>query len=258
MVAGVSTACLYPMYTEDSLKFLTENNVKNIEVFVNSHSEIDKDYIKKLKACSDANNAKIVSFHPYTCEIEPMMFFTKYERRFLDILDYYKKYFEAAKLLDAKYLIFHGNKPQNNFSEDDYFERYEKLYDLGRTFGIDVVQENVARCVSGNLEFEKNMMAKLGDKAKFALDTKQAVRHGYDPYEFVSALKSNIKHIHLSDYNQDCDCMLVGKGKLDFKRFAEELKKVNYTESIILELYSICYKNKTEVIENYNYINSLL
>ena len=32
-------------------------------------------------------------------------------------------------------------------------ERYERLYDLGKTFGVTVTQENVSRCTGGNLDF---------------------------------------------------------------------------------------------------------
>lgn len=258
MLAGASTSCLYPMYTEDSLKYLTDNGVKNIEIFFNSSSEIKKDFVDGLKNQLDKTGARVISVHPYTCGIEPFMFFTNYERRFDDILNYYRKYFEVAELLGAKYFVFHGNKEQNPFPEEDYFRRYEKLYDTAQDYGITVVQENVARCISGSLEVEKRMIEALGDKARFTLDTKQAIRRGYNPYDFVEALGKHISHIHISDYDDKCDCILVGKGKLDFVRFINKMKSLSYTGGIMLELYSFSYNNIAEVIGNVKYMNKII
>ena len=73
---------------------------------------------------------------------------------------------------------------------------------------------NVARCTGGSLEFLKDMVRQIGDNAKLVLDTKQAVRRGYNPYDFVKELGRNIVHIHLSDYNDTSDCALVGTGNV--------------------------------------------
>ena len=42
MKAGVSTACLYPRLLEDSLYDLALNGVPHVEIFVNTHSELNK------------------------------------------------------------------------------------------------------------------------------------------------------------------------------------------------------------------------
>lgn len=252
--AGVSTASLYPMVTEQALNELAIRGVDCVEIFLNSDCELKKDFINGLKSTLDSFNISVSSIHPYTCGIEPMMFFTQYPRRFLDILDYYKKYFEIMNLLGAKIFVFHGNKPQNAFPEEQYFERFKGLSDLGKTFGITVAQENVARCSSGNLDFLKRMAQALENDAKFVLDTKQAVRKGYNPYEFVEALNNKIVHIHISDFGDKGDCLLVGQGNLDFNNFLKKLTFCSYTGSIILELYSNGYKNVDELIDNYVYI----
>ena len=252
--SGVSTATLYPMLTEDSLMSLAKNNVDCVEIFANSHCEIEIDFVRGLKKIIDDYNITVSSIHPYTCGIEPMMFFTQYPRRFLDILDYYKKYFEMMNILGANVFVFHGNKPQNAFPDEQYFERYKGLYDLGKTYGITVAQENVARCSSGNLDFATKMSNALGDDVRFVLDTKQCIRSGYTAYDFIDKIGEKVAHIHISDYNDESDCTLVGKGKLNIDKFLQELKKHSFTGSIILELYSNGYQNISEVSDNWEFL----
>ena len=87
MKTGASTSCLFPMLTEQSLDRLLALGVKNIEVFFNSPSECDKQFVREMKAAADAAGAKIISSHPYTSEMEGVCFalMTK-PRRMGDIL----------------------------------------------------------------------------------------------------------------------------------------------------------------------------
>lgn len=255
---GISTATLYPMLTEKSLLTLAEQGVKCAEIFFNSDCELEKGFVNELKKIKDSYNMKICSIHPYTCGIEPMMFFTQYPRRFFDILEYYKKYFEIMNILGADVFVFHGNKPQNAFSDEMYFERYKGLYDLGKSFGITVAQENVCRCSSRSLDFLVKMSDTLGDDAHFVLDTKQAVRSGISPYDIIDRLGNKICHVHISDHNADKDCTLVGKGNLNMNRFAHSLKDCSYTGSIILELYSDGYGNVSELKQNLDYFEEIV
>ena len=254
---GVSTACLYPEETEKSLEKVCSLGIECTEIFVNSDCELEKDFLKGMKNTLDKTNTKCVSLHPYTCGIEPMMLFTYYERRFADMLEYHKKYFDAMNFLGAEKFILHGNKSANKFADEDYFERYERLYDLGRSFGVTVTQENVARCTGGNLDFLVKMKKALGNKAKFTLDVKQAVRKGYSPYEFVEKLGNSITHVHLSDHNDKSDCCLVGDGNLDFPRFLGELGKQNFEGDMVLELYRWGFSDISDLSENYRFIRKV-
>ena len=132
MKTGISTACFYPELLENALKNILERGVDVLEIFINTHSELDKNYLMNLKAMTDSYGAEIASLHPFTCGIEPMMFFTPYQRRFEDILEYYKLYFEAMNILGAGIFVFHGNNKQNTYPDDKYFERYLSLYNLGK------------------------------------------------------------------------------------------------------------------------------
>lgn len=251
MNVGLSTACLYPELLENELEALGARGVERVEIFINSHCELEAPFVRQLKAIDDRYGVKVVSIHPFTCGIEPMMFFTPYERRFIDILDYYKRYFEAANILGAEYFVFHGNKEQNPFPNKDYFERFAGLFRLGKSFGVTVVQENVARCVSGKLSFLTEMSEYLGDEVAFLLDNKQALRCGADAFEYLAKLRGKIEHIHFSDSCIQSDCVPYGQGDFDCKRFFDTLKKDGYEGDLILELYNEGYGSVDDLVENY-------
>lgn len=251
MEAGISTACFYPEYVENAVLFLAENGARNIEIFINSDCELKKDFICDIKKKIDDFGIKVASLHPFTCGIEPMMFFTPYERRFYDILDYYKKYFNAMNILGGKIFVFHGNKPQNYFEDERYFERFAKLFETGREFGITVAQENVERCVSGKLSFLKKMADYLGDAANFVLDVKQTVRSGENVFDYLNELGSKIIHVHYSENGRRGDCLPFGTGDFDRSAFLKKLKELNFHGSVILELYRENYSDYDFLIKNY-------
>ena len=45
---GVSSACFYPLETEKSLEEAGKCGFKNVELFINSHSESEDDFVEIL------------------------------------------------------------------------------------------------------------------------------------------------------------------------------------------------------------------
>ena len=110
------------------------------------------------------------------------MLFSNYARRVDDYLEYCRNYFTAMQQLGAKVFVLHGNKvPAASVNKDMYFTRFRRLAELGESYGVQVAQENVARCTSASLPFLLEMRDALGKQARFVLDIKQAVRSGEDP-----------------------------------------------------------------------------
>lgn len=256
--AGVSTACLYPENLEEAFLSLAVRGIKTAEIFVNTDSELHDPYLSEMLAVKRGYGIEVVSVHPFTCGIEPMMFFTGYERRVKDMLDYYKHFFEYMNKFGAKYFILHGNKNENPFPDDGYFERYGRMQETAGSFGVCVLQENVSRCTAGALDFLIKMKKALGDKAMFVLDTKQAHRAGGDPIEYVRYLGNNIKHVHFSDFGKAGDCLKFGCGEYDNITFFTELKNCGYKGDIIIELYKRNYKDKDDLAENYKSLSDFL
>ena len=250
MKAGVSTACLYPTEVEKAFRQLAENGAKTMEIFVNSHCELSDPYRSEMLEIQREYGIDVVSVHPVTCGIEPMMFFTKYERRVEDMLDYYKRFFEYMNLFGAEYFILHGNKPENFCPDEVYFERFLKMQNAAKEFGVTVLQENVSRCTGKSLDFLKKMKDELGNSAAFVLDTKQAHRSGNDPIQMVKTLGSSIKHVHYSDCGKAGDCLKFGFGEYDNMGLFTELKKCGFDGSVLIELYKGGFEDVPDLMEN--------
>ena len=258
MKAGVSSACLYPQLLEKSVEDIAKNGIKNTEIFINTDSELEDDYLKELKKLLDFYGTKCISVHPYTCAIEPMMFFTNYERRLNDALIYYSKYFKAMNILGANILVFHGNKGAVPVDENLYFDRFFKLSELGKQYNIIVAQENVARCQCNNVEFMINMVNQLGDNARFVIDLKQAIRSGIEIFDIIDKVGSNIAHIHISDHNSTHDCLPLGSGDLNVPLLLNALKSKSFDGAIMLELYRNNFETIQQLKDNYTYLNSII
>ena len=61
---GISTSCFYPAYLELAVEDLVRHGVQNIEIFVNTYSEMRPAYLRTLKQELDANKIRVVSVHP--------------------------------------------------------------------------------------------------------------------------------------------------------------------------------------------------
>lgn len=258
MKAGISTACLYPDLLENALSDLMKNGIKNTEIFVNTHSEVLPEFNNMLVSLIRENGAVCTAYHPFTCPIEPMMLFSGYERRVTDFLEYHKYYFEAMNSLESNIFVLHGNMNVIAVSEEFYFEIFLRLSEAAEKFGITVAQENVARCQSRSLEFLKSMSEQLGDKARFVLDVKQAVRSGEDPLVIADVLGNKIIHVHMSDHNADYDCLLPGKGTFDIKGFLKKLKSKGFNGSVMTELYRNNFSSIDELAESMHYIENII
>ena len=127
MLPGISTACLYPELTEKALKQLAKRGVAAVEIFFNAPSELEESYIRELAQMARDGGIRIVSIHPFTSGFEPMLLFSSYRRRTLDGLECYKRYFHAANLLGADYIIIHGDHRDHNRSRAFYFHAFGEL-----------------------------------------------------------------------------------------------------------------------------------
>lgn len=257
MAFGISTSCLYPQETEKSLKQLAQLGVKTCEVFLNSPSETTLEFAGILNKISAEYGIKIVSVHPFSSFAETYMLFSEYQRRFDDMLEFYKRNFEVTAAVGAEFSVIHGSLLPAKIPENEYFERFVKLSEAGKAFGVTVAQENVNRHFSENPEFLKRMRAALGGDFKLVFDVKQAVRAGYSPLEFAKEFKEDIIHIHLSDHNENHDCMPPALGNFDFKALFSVMESANYKGDYIIELYRAGFGEIFELKKALNYLENL-
>ncbi len=258
IMVGVSTACFYPEETERALHTVGELGFSCTEIFINTFSELEKDFCKNLKRIADSYGIRISSVHPFTPAFETVMLFSNYERRFYDSLEFYKKYCEAASEIGARYIVIHGSRQPGVISQEEYFTRFAQLYEMGRAWGVHFAQENVVGYRAGLPDFLCAMRDFMGSDFKMVFDIKQAVREKIDPMEYVERLGPSMVHVHINDHMSENTCMVPGEGSFDFCRFFQKLQQMHYDGDYIMEVYRDNFKTQQELLQGKMYLESIL
>lgn len=257
MVAGISSATLYPMLTEEAVRTLGELGVKNIEIFVNDTSELTGAVRQDIMSFVSGFGMNVVSVHPFMSPLETLFLFSDYQRRVNTIMDIYSQYFEFAQAAGAKIIVLHGARNDARCTDEVYVERFMKLCDLAGRFGLTVAQENVHYCKSGSIDFLRMIKRECGERAKFVLDIKQAVRAGYDPLDVVDAVGENMIHLHVSDNKPGADCLPVGQGTYDIAGLIRAMRAKGFDGAMLLELYRNGYSSLKELTESVKHLENI-
>lgn len=251
MVPGISTACFYPELTERALQLLADGGVAATEVFFNAPSELEEGFLRKLAGIARDGGVRVISIHPFTSGFEPLLLFSNYRRRTEDGFEFYKKYFQAANILGAEYIVIHGDYKGHNRPRPLYFDVFGELMERAGRMGVQVVQENVSRCVSFAPDFFSDMAAYLPG-ARFVLDTKQCVRAGVRIADMVRVMGERICHVHISDNDEARECLPVGRGTYDVTGLLRCLRtEWGFDGGVVQELYRDNYGPLEELFEGY-------
>lgn len=259
MIFGVSSSCFYPMELSSSIEGLASKGVKQIEIFVNTESEVKQDFIKTIRNIIAPYGVKVTSVHPFTSGYEHIMIFSDYKKRFYDSVEFYKQYYCFAAELGARLVVLHGDRrmpEMGGIPNEEYFERYYKLAQTGRKMGVDLGQENVNMFRSQSPAFVKQMREYLGKDASFVFDIKQAVRAGCSPYDMCSAMGDRIIHLHINDNTPARDCMLPGKGDMDYRKMLTQMKNQGFSGKGVIEVYRRDFDTIDDIVGAYNYLNT--
>ncbi len=254
MAIGASSACFYPLETKKSLEEIGKLGITTAEIFFNADEELSKKYLDELNAVKSFYSIKTDSLHPFTSVCESFFFFSRYKKRFYEMAEYYKKFFNAANEIGAKTFVVHGAKFPCEVSNEEYFERFAYLIDLGKTFSVDVVQENVYSACSGNPEFLREMKNYIGEDFKFNFDVKQMRKCSFSVEDFLPEFLSSIVNIHVSDHTEKETCLPPGQGNFDFENLFREMKKVDYKGNYIIELYSHNFETPEDIKKSSDYL----
>lgn len=255
---GISSACYYPELTELSLSKICDAGIPYAELFFNALSELQPSFIDGLKQTLAGSATKLAAVHPFMSFTESFFLFSSYERRFFDMIDFYKRFFEITARLGANIFVIHGAKIPGSIEDREYFERFAKLIEMGKEYGVAVCQENVVHHRSESPEFLQSMRNYIGSDFNIVLDIKQARRAGFSPYDFISALAPAIRHVHISDYTDECDCVAPLSGKFDFKELFTKMDAIHYNGAYIIELYRHSYSDEKEITDAYSGLSKIL
>lgn len=260
MRIGVSSSCLYPMRLEESVQTLLNQGVKTLELFVNAASELTEPFLREIRRMTDDAGAEIASVHPFSSAFESMLFFSDYERRYEDGLNFYRQFFRAAELLHARIFVFHGcitRSPFGGMTPDEYCSRFETLRRAAAEYGVTFAQENVNGYLGESPEFIRAVRARLPD-VRFVLDQKQCIRAGTSVSEMADAMKGRVCHVHLSDSLSGLDCLPPGKGDCDFAALFRLLKETQpEAQTGVIELYRKNFGETCELSHALGYLQKI-
>lgn len=254
---GVSSSCFYPSLIEESLKSVGRSGAKTAEIFFNSPSELGGDVFDELCRIKEYYNIEVRSVHPFTSAFEPIMFFSGYERRTNDSVEFYKRYFDTANRLGAELVVLHGGRIRKGYTPEIYAESYFKLHTAARKEGVFIAHENVNNCLCSDPEYMKRVADMIGDEFRAVLDIKQCRRSGQDEFQFIELLGDKIAQVHLSDGTADKDCLAPGKGEYDFQKLFDALKSHGYNKTAVIELYRDNFGNEEEIKQALEYLKAL-
>lgn len=260
MAIGISSACFYPLETEKALLRAAKTGAKTVEIFMNADSEFGTDYLKELKAIKEEYGLKISSVHTMASFTESYYLFSSYKRRFDESKNtLFKRHFDVMNIMEAPILVMHGAKIPGSISDEEYFERFGELIEMGNREGLAVCQENVVHYRSESPDYLLRMADYIGEGFNMVFDIKQSVRTGVDPFSFADRLGKYIRHIHISDHNSERDCIVpCTTGVFDFKRFFELMKSKDYKGDYIIELYENGYENDRQLTAAMECLKKLL
>ncbi len=258
MRTGISSACYYPMETEQALEHCGKMGFRHLELFINCGSEMNGPYFDRVNSVIRAYDFQIGSLHPYTSFLESYMLFGPYERRVDELIEFYRRYFAFCNRIGADKLVFHGGSTDAFADREVYFERYAQLHRAAEEYGVKLTHENVVKKRGQSPQFMKALADYVGDGFAMTLDIKQCRRAGEDPYEFIRLLGSHIVNVHVSDYYDGQDCAVPFTGRFDFERFVKALRQVGYRGNYIIELYRDCYGHEDEILNAARQFDALL
>jgi len=261
MDIGISSACFYPMPTEDTIDIIKNLGFTKLEVFMEAYSEYEEDYSLMLKDKIDECGLQVISAHSFCSAHEPFMF-SEYIRRREDSIRVFKKVLNASRILGARYFTFHGNRKEAttaNFDFKKFGKEMSTFAEIARDYGIVLAWENVCWCQSHDPDFIKKTLEYIeSDNLAFTLDIKQAFRASIEPADYIHVMKNRIVNVHINDADSRNSCLLPGKGSVDMEEILKLLHGYHYNGDCIIEVYSTDFSNYEEINESKKYLKKII
>ncbi|NPA62383.1 MAG: sugar phosphate isomerase/epimerase [Methanococci archaeon] len=250
MKIGVSSSLF--LDTEKSLSEALnhlEKKVKYVELVCDGN----------LNIMEDGNAETAMSYNlTYTlhCPITDLNLSSYREKIRNTSLDYVKDILEYAVKVDAKVVVLHPGycvfKHDYEKSLVSLIKSLKELNKLQENFGVQITIENMPSYDMFMFrEPDKKIIENL-EELKITLDIGHAFLNK-NISKFLD-LKDKIAHIHIHDNNGNFDEHLcIGKGKINFNEFSEELKNLKAIKMIELQKKSIddldeCIKNLKNIL----------
>ena len=250
MEIGVSTASYFnKMQNEDAVLDIGAHGVRVCELFLNSFSEYEPDFIALLNERMARAKLRAYSIHPMGTQFEPQLF-SLHPRQRGDAWKLYEKVLRCGKLLNASHYVMHGFASMSGTVRNVGLDRIgpilTDLAAMAKDYGVQLTVENVSWCMFSTPDFGVRLLDKIGGgKVKFTLDVKQSIRSGCTPLQFIDAVGDEIVNLHLCDAQVAADggfqLRMPGEGNVDFAAVRDALAAHGYSGPAFIEVYSDMY-----------------
>jgi len=250
MEVGISTASYFSkLQIEDAVLDIGAHHVPLCEVFLNSFSEYEPEFVDMLAKRMQSVGLKAFSIHPMSMQYEPQLF-SVHPRQRGDAWKLYERVLKDGRTLGATHYVMHGPARLfdgvKNISLSRIGPILVELADMARENGIQLTLENVSWCIFNRPEFGAHLLDTIGTKPlRFTLDVKQAVRSGYDPVDYVKSVGDYIVNLHLCDAtrlpNGTTRYDMPGFGEYNFGKLFKCLSEHGYRGPSFIEVYSDMY-----------------
>lgn len=259
MKIGISTANFYPdTNTEDTIEKIKKLGFNIVEVFLNSESEYNLEFIEILKYKLDENDIKVYSVHGFSTSFEPFLF-DRYKRRREDMEKKYISIIKATSKLGAHIYNFHGLRKIDGESlkEDFILDVYNNLSYEASKEGVSFTQENVSWCKSSEISFINLLNEKMKYPIKYTLDIKQAYKAGVSPSDYIDVMGEKLINFHINDRDDQNTCLMPGKGNVDYIELSNKLKEKGYDDVGIIEVYRENYLKTEEFTKAAKFLENI-
>lgn len=258
MKTGISTASLFGRYySEDALKFFSENGIKTAEVFLESYGEYEPSFADVLNA--NKGGVEVHSVHTLTTQFEPQLYSLN-DRAKSDSFKLLDKVMTTANKIGAKYYTFHGQARIKKTPIKIDFDRVgnitNEIIKVCKSHGVTLAFENVHWSYYNYIGFFEELR-KRTEGLKATLDIKQARQSDIFYGDFIKEMGEDIVTVHLSDVRLDGKMCLPGKGVTNFSDLFKRLSDVGFDGAFIIECYKNDFNETNELLESLDFINSL-
>ncbi len=175
-----------------------------------------------------------------------------------------KNYIDAAHKLGIKLLNFHAHYASEAYMEIDKYKKQvfdnlvdsmEELMGYAKQFDIKLMLENIPskKMQLNDFRYIVDRLPGLG----VHLDVGHAfITGGMECVSrFIRTFGERIAHVHVHDNNGEEDQHLgIGKGKINYEKVVEELRKIGYDKTITFEVF---FGGKKALLESRKKIEKL-
>lgn len=266
MDVGISTASYFnKLQIEDAALDLGARGVPLCEVFLNTYSEYEPEFVAVLDARLRAGKVRVYSVHPMSMQFEPQLF-SIHARQREDAWRVFERVLSDGRTLGASHYVMHGPARLFGGVKNIHMERiapiFRDLSALALEYGLRLTLENVSWCVFNEPEYGARLLDAVGPESlAFTLDFKQAVRSGHDPVEYVQAVGGHIVNVHLCGASPRPDGSvrydMPGFGECDFLPLFSALAEAGYRGPAFIEVYSDMYDDIPVLFESLERVRRL-